>query len=153
LPHPVYCVALTDHDGVGGGCGVRPQRSLLQSPQFGRHSAPSRPTHSAHLPPGPSDVTTPPGGRSPNTGMHEVVASSAVSPPLTGRRPAAPCPDSRRTYKVKPGVVVVVGPADRRQQHLPSSSHAADVDRIPRDEFPGDGFVDLHGRVIDNRRP
>lgn len=129
-------VACCVTDGDDGG---RHRSSL--TPQFGRHSAPSRIGGRTHLP--PSDVVTPPGGRPSNTG--DEVAPSAVSP-LTVRRPAAARrPDPRRTYKVKP--VAVAGPADRARQELPSShgGYPADVDQLRhRDELPE--------HVVDNRR-
>jgi len=143
----VYFVTLTLTDGDSGGR----ERPFL-SPQFGRHSAPSRIGRSSHLPP-PSDVIPPPSGRQSNTGGE--IPPTAVSP-VAGRRASAPRPDlrlPRRTHhKAKPAIV---SPADRSQLDSRSShvGHPVTTGRPQEDESPEDGLIvhDFPGHVSDNR--
>jgi len=140
------------------------QRSLrsptIASPQFERHSAPSRVGRS-HLP-SPSDVIQPPTASSPvrrtsnsGAGIPRVVS------PITIRRTAESSPKvasrtdfglARRTNKARPTVDSPSAHGEQEQSPVHARNHA-DEARLPDNELPEDGFTvhDLSDCITDNR--
>jgi len=142
-------------------------RSLLPptitSPQFERHSAPSRISRSHLPPPPPSEAIQPPTanvtvGRTSTGGA----GIPSVAPPVSSGRPSAEsssklasCTElglARRTFRARPAVDS--SPARRQQDPSPVRARypAAAVVNLPEDELQEDGFMerDLADSVNDS---